>query len=349
MSKKMWTLLLAAVAVVFNVSCCDQSAPEQQKSTKGRLTLTVQTDVVQSKVIDAQTGQDETLNSLDVFIFNNNQDSRQGELDAHFTLPPDTLVNNSISLTVTQGSKVVYVMANAKQINGTDRKISWTGVTNLDTFLAQTVSLANEEIGNYFMWGMDNSVVSTTGVASIELARLISRIKLNALQTDFSGSAYEGTTLTDVRAYLVNVTGNRTIVGGTPVTPVIFNSAARIAADLSAMRITNGLAEELGTIAPNAPMSTARYLYAYANTLTQESVGHSFTRLVIEAKFSSDGDPVYYPINIPNLEGNATYSYSVTIKRPGTLNPDTPITYGALDLTLTITPWNENTNTPLEF
>lgn len=346
----MWFPLLATVAAVCTASGCDQEAPEIQ-NTKGRLALTVITDAVQTKVTDAQTDKDQALHSLDIFIFNDNNDSRKGKLDAHFSIPPEDATNNPVHLTVTQGSKIIYVIANATQLNDTDHKISWTGVTDLTAFLAKTVLLTQEEMGNYFMWGTDSSTVpgSGTGTATINLSRLISRVKLNSLQTDFTGTAYEGTELKEIRAFLVNVTGSRTLTGGVPATPVVLNHGGCVSADLAAMRIPDALAEELGSQPAGTPMSASRYFFAYANPLEQESEGNSFTRLVIEAKFAADDPAVYYPINIPGLEPNATYSYSVTIKRPGTLTPDEPIQYGSIDVTLTVNPWTEKTDTPLEF
>ena len=104
------------------------------------------------------------------------------------------------------------------------------------------------------------------------------------------------------------------------------------------MSIPNGLCDTLGTLTADVPHTTKHYFYAYENNTEYEG---NMTRLVIEAQFQG-GKTYYYPINIKGMTANNTYSYNVVIRRPGSDDPDTPITFEDATISIDIVNWEPN-------
>ena len=68
-----------------------------------------------------------------------------------------------------------------------------------------------------------------------------------------------------------------------------------------------------------------------------------------------DGVTYYYPIpvnqagygltepdeeTVSGISGNCVYSYGITVTRPGSLDPDTPLVPGTLELSLNVNAWD---------
>ena len=78
-----------------------------------------------------------------------------------------------------------------------------------------------------------------------------------------------------------------------------------------------------------------------------EGDGKKFTRVVIEGELN--GITYYYPIAVPELERNNCYSLDITIKRPGSLDPDSDVEKGTLLATVSVLDWDIADNNVVEF
>ena len=110
------------------------------------------------------------------------------------------------------------------------------------------------------------------------------------------------------------------------------------------------LYDETASAITDAGYNTTHTFYCYENMVASESADKKFTKLIIQADMN--GHTYYYPISI-NREGfgydasnghagikrNTSYSVNVTILRPGSLDPDTPVEHSAMTATLNIAPW----------
>ena len=68
---------------------------------------------------------------------------------------------------------------------------------------------------------------------------------------------------------------------------------------------------------------------------------------MIEGKLN--GITYYYPIVLEELERNCCYSLDVTIKRPGSTDPDSEVEKGTILATLTVQDWKVLPETSVEF
>ncbi len=232
------------------------------------------------------------------------------------------------------------ILANVHGLNGQTQP-DWSGITGRELFKRQVISLFNERLDNFTMIGMETITFTKSEAITVEMSRFVAKVVLESVSTDFEGTAYEGTNLLNVRAFLTNVINEKTLNKD--------NTVGNISADgrtvSGNMQIANGLCDTLGTLTANVPHNTNHYFYAYTND-TGDDAG--MTRLVIEALFEG-GRTYYYPINIEGITANNTYSFNVVIKRPGSDDPDTPISFTDATITIAVANWTEHVTDDVVF
>ena len=155
----------------------------------------------------------------------------------------------------------------------------------------------------------------------LQLRPLSGRITLRSVRCDFSGKPYEGAVLRKVRAYLINVSDEVALPGdGEPVPRSWMQVGALNSAELARMAHPELLAAELPDIGSSAVLPGLSF-WAYPNAPQRESLGHPFTRLVLEGEL--EGRRCYYPVNVA-VRRDTELVLDLVITRPGTDDPDTP-------------------------
>ena len=239
---------------------------------------------------------------------------------------------NNLPLDVTPGEKSIYLVANSKKY------APWVGVTTKDKFLLEDVELRTER---YSYFTMSETVKidpdTVTVPLSVTLKRLVAKIVVNSIRTNFSGTPYQGMSLTNAKLYLTNVHGKKTYMGEEPQTQLILNDGGYVEADCTGGALTSCIAENVHTPVGTDGYTTRQYFYCYENLLSEETATDRFTRLVLEAQL--DGNTYYYPIDI-NQEGygwaapsgekgvkrGTIYTYDIVITGPGSDDPESKIT-----------------------
>lgn len=291
------------------------------------------------------------INTLEFFIFNAEGNAAKGTLDAYkkFTTA-DGLTNLEVKSTT--GAKNIYVVANS-------HRADWKGVTTLVEFQEQVSNLSAEDIKDLTMVGSIDATLQPSTSLTLGISRLVAKINLASIKTTFAGTPYDVMKLENVKAYLTNVHSSKLFHNGEIATPIILNSKKCIEADVNSCKF-GVLYDAIPTSIGDAGYNTSHYFFAYENKLETETTDDRFTRLVIEADL--DGITYYYPINI-NQEGygydagnghkgiqrNTEYAINVTIKRPGSTDPDTAVEPGVLTASVTVIPWKLTTTANPEF
>ena len=133
-----------------------------------------------------------------------------------------------------------------------------------------------------------------------------------------------------------------------PDRPLIVNDKKVDADNHADFTINYGFVfEKLTEPINNVGHNTAHHFFAYENVTENKT---DCTKLVLEAEL--DGVIYYYPILINQddyrsaavydhcgVKRNHIYSYNIVVRKPGSLDPNTPIVHGALTVNLTVKDW----------
>ena len=147
----------------------------------------------------------------------------------------------------------------------------------------------------------------------LELTPLLCRVSLRSLQTDFSGRAYAGAQIENVRIFLTGAGCETRLFPEDEAYPSGYDTL------------------------PDASPDTD--LFCYANPALEEGPGSPLTRLVIQADLL--GDTWYYPITIPEPQRNLSYVFDVTLTMTGARTPDEALDAAAARVGLTVREWDE--------
>lgn len=276
----------------------------------------------------------------------------------------------------------------------------FAGVANKTDFLAKTISLdatlngaptATEQESKCLpMSGeiKDGSSASTlnlvntgTNALNVSLSRLVARVSVNSIATDFTNSGmYPNATFELERVFLRDALETASPGVGAyattkPATISWLHDAASLNTNMSNLNkpwLTN--TESTAVAIPSTPVTTAYWFYAFANEETTNR-----TALVLEGKFDADGSgaasspvTVYYPVIVNKnqagtsitdgggagtpvtgqtgtLARNSKYNIGVTIKNIGALTPGATIDPADLTLTVTVDDWVLDIQQDVEF
>ena len=209
----------------------------------------------------------------------------------------------------------------------------WRSVRSLESLEDLPFRLADEDPAAPMLYG--ESAARTMG--QVTLRPMLAKITLHSIGCDFSGRAYAGERLQDVRAYLTYASQEcRPFAPEDP--PSSWLNAGRL--DEAATAALNHPEAILQTL--SASLGGRIYpsdgFYCYPNPSDGTTFGSPVTRLVIEGKLR--GTTYYYPIDLPGLEADVQYRLDVTLTRAGTTDPDTPAVAGSIRLESQVLDWD---------
>ena len=248
------------------------------------------------------------VNNLQVFVF------RGDDLDAYAS------VDNAQELTLscTAGDRVVYALVNAPD---------YSAVPGKAALLAKVSELSANSLSNFEMVGSKSVTLPQSEKVSIDVNRIASRVVLKKITRSFTSEALQALNFKVDAIYLINVAGNTSYdLSAAPAkwynVAENKNELASLLYDAPASLITNGQS-----------YSTAHTFYAYPNDLATNT-----TRLVIETTLGET--KYYYPINLPEMAANKSYEIEeVKITRPGSDNPDEPVSFADATFSINVIDW----------
>ena len=267
-----------------------------------------------------------SLQGLDLLFF---QDGPLYRLDAYQHL--DRISGTRVTGTSSAAARKVVILSNYPRDS-----YAWSGIRSLGSLTDLPFRLADENPDAPMLYGESEA----GKMGQVTLRPMLAQITLRSIACDFSGRAYAGEKLQDVRAYLTYASEEcRPFAPEEP--PAAWLNAGRLdeagtAALAHPEAILRTLAASLGgRIYPSAGF------YCYPNPADGTSFGSPVTRLVIEGKLR--GTTYYYPIDLPGLEADVQYRMDVTLTRAGTTDPDTPAASGSIRLESQVLDWDGRT------
>ena len=308
MKKSIFAFAAALAALV----ACNKNdvAPMQPQNQESLVPceLTVGICGAMTKATAVSADNEAKVNNLQVFVF------RGDDLDAYAS------VDNAQELTLscTAGDRVVYALVNAPD---------YSAVPGKAALLAKVSELSANSLTNFEMVGSKSVTLPQSEKVSIDVNRIASRVVLKKITRSFTSEALQALNFKVDAIYLINVAGNTSYdLSAAPAK--WYNVAenkdelASLLYDAPASLITNGQS-----------YSTAHTFYAYPNDLATNT-----TRLVIETTLGET--KYYYPINLPEMAANKSYEIEeVKITRPGSDNPDEPVSFADATFSINVIDW----------
>jgi len=370
--KKENFLCAALMAVALLCSCSNvANGPNEEQS--GTLKLTVTGTPVSRATGEVPTQADEnTVASVTVGLFDHT--SHVATSITEGTLTSGAITISNVPASTTQD---VIVVANAP--SG-----AFAGATTLDAFRAKTMALTQTS-KNLPMSGEVTGTaikVGSTVSATVNISRLVARVQLASLNTNFSSTgAYANAsfTLDSVFVYKANGTSAVGIVStGTQLvtTNPLYGFGMKIVDGGSVIPAATGLFDALSPskdITSDA-YTTKYYYYTFENYYPKgidENSKLSATKLVLAGTFYPDKNDktksyhVYYPVvvnrdqtgttidntsvNNTGIQRNNIYSIAATISGIGVSSPADFIEPSNLNVQVTVSDWNLTVNQTVNF
>ena len=318
-------LILSTITLIFSVLQGCSKHPQDSDFTEAANRTSVKLAV--------RPSQNTEIHSLDALIFNNDMLQR---LDCYQRI--DNWSEGTHLIGSCSGNKILLLCANLKIER--DQWRQYNSFRKTGTILSE---LENEE--REFPVMTSCTYIKAGDEASINLERLSSEIALRSISCNFSGKPYKGETITDAKAYLINVNACSNIIPqeNVPIERII-NHGGLIEADIDLFQDKSLILCELGTINSTTKFTPCKFI-CYPNTHSEESIGSPFTRLVIEGKIQ--GETWYWPIDInrekggKGIERNRRYIFDINILGKGTKDPNNSITQDMSDIQFVAEKWEE--------
>lgn len=255
-----------------------------------------------------------------------------------------------------RGRKLLVAIANSSM-----KPEEWHRVSSYEGLLEEIACLKDESSSYPLMSGTIRINPEQGYSYEIDMERLVSEICIRSIRADFSGSAYEGKPLTDVKIYLTNVNAACRIMKDSGFRPEMIVNPGFLDIDaLYGFKDRSLLYAELEDAVRTASIHPDIRLFCYPNDSREETPGSPFTRLVIEGRI--DGYRYWYPITVnrgdsgiasggdgKGIGRNCRYVYDITLYRTGTDDPDKPVSKSEVGIVCNVLPWDEKDNVEMTF
>lgn len=339
--------LFILTVIFFAATSCKEReinySDEESLLTISIVDCKIQNGTVRAPSVDGEN----SINNLEILIFRKTGDPSKSILDTYKQLSAADLSDlSSIQIKTTVGEKHIEVIANSHN------SLDINQIHTLEDYHAIIHQLQNDNPGDFLMTGSTDEFLKINTKVSVTMKRMVGRIILANVKTDFSGSPYEGQKISNVKAYLINVKGNKYLYNGESPSEndKIVNRAALSSDDLDLFSDPSMLFEEIPGQIGSEGYGISHSFYCYENSISIENEEDRFTRLVVQADLM--GKTYYYPINVNQenygfedgnnhhgIKRNHSYTISLTILRPGSDDPDIPVDRGIMSLGIVCAPW----------
>lgn len=322
--KKVLYFLAAAAATLGTIACnkdLNQNLPSQnQGQFEEGQKCEVTVGIVGSERTKAtgSTAEDEVaVKMLQIFVF------RGDALDAYGKIAN----KDSLKLSCTAGQRTIYAL-----VNDVDR----SSIKTKTELLAAVSNYSNTLEGGFAMIGSTDKTLPQTGKITVEVNRLASRVIISKITRNFTSAALAAQDLKIEKIWIQNVAAD--INFGLTAAPTTWLNKMNLDAQ------TNKYLSDApnASVANGSAYETPHTFFCYPNPTADDSSEATWcarhSRLVVQVKLGTD--TYYYPITLPVLEYNKSYEIAnLTLTRPGSDNPDVPVTFQDCTFDINIKPW----------
>lgn len=306
-----------------------------------------------TKVASQSAGNETVINNVQVFVFRGGEGSDSGMLDVCASAGfPNSLVGENgsydkLKLKCTAGTREIWAVVN----DATDRTAKGAGVMCKSDLLALTSELKDNGPTRLFMIGSTTEELrSGSAEVSVRVRRVCASVILESVTNDFIAPAYQATGMFRVKScYLMNVPA-MTNFGQSVKSASLTDQKywyARMGAETSSPQkdLIFDRMDPSVEVNYGSACRTAHTFYSYPNSC-EFSRDNSWcpraTMLVVEAELRNgeSWDTCYYPVVLESLESNRQYRVNLTVKRPGSNDPNDPVEFTDMVPVITVDDWD---------
>ena len=353
-------LSAAAVACALLAVSCGKLSQEQSGSVRGtgEVLLTVQFGPSATKVGSQTATNEKSIQNVQIFVFRAGSGGDAGNLEIAASAGFDNPLGESagtysgITVKCSTGQREIWAVVN----DSDDRTVGSDAVATKTEFLALTHELQKSSPAKLLMIGHSGSDTEPAVTLhegkeeiSVPVHRLAASVILESVKNDFSSPAYQKADMFRLEnCYLLNVPGR--INFGETSEPAALPTEywyARLEAETASPKgdlLFDPLAGQV--LDYGSTYSVPHAFYTYPNNCAPSEDASWCARatlLVLEASIQYPNGPVkyYYPVQLGNapLLSNRQYRVNLTIHRPGSLDPNKPVTFDDVTPVITVTDW----------
>ena len=280
---------------------------------------------------------------VDIFIYN----TENHILDSYTRTKFTDYFSEEAFFNSRDGRKIIVIIHNPQHSD-----YVWEDIKTLEAIKKLNMNLELEDSNHRTTYGIYESKVGGIIPNEIETSPLSASIQINSISCDFRNKVYNGSSLTDVKFYLINISSNCKLFETRGNPSSMLNCGGLISSDLENMADPELIYKEYkGIISYNKVYPNVK-LYCYPNQIEEESIGTEFTKLVIEGKI--DGTIYYYPIDINRgdftiensddhigVKKSYNYTFDIVIKETGMDSPYKSINKEFVEFRSSIKEWDD--------
>lgn len=326
----MKTHYLIAAALIMAAACNRiQTSEEEHAMANGTVEVTFTVNGgMETRAGVASTSDEAKVSDIQIFVFD-----KSGKIESYAKADAATL-----TLNVSLGEKDFVALANCPD------DFARNVATKTD-LLTQTSYLKDNGSAKFEMTGSASGNITAAQSVNIEVRRIVSKVVLEKVSTNFTSPYYASKTFKITGIYLINTVATNNF--GLTATTFEWMNQLKLDASNSAASLIQKTGMDQ-TVTSSVPYTTANSFYCYPNPTTSDSTdGSSWsvrkTRLVVEA--SLDGSTCYYSIALPVLERNKIYKITeLNITKRGSANPWEEIKTADASFSITVADWDEESS-----
>jgi len=357
---KKYPILFAGLAVcgLLAASCNKTDMEGLARRADGEVLLSVNFDMPGTKVGAQSLTNEKAIQNVQIFVFRAGSGGDAGNLEiaasSGFDAPLGVTEGSYSGMTVrcSAGQREVWAVVNDSE----DRTAGPGAVSTKSDFLALTHELKNSTATKLLMighsgTGTDPAVTLHEGREEISIGvhRLAASVILESVKNDFSSPAYQKADMFRLEnCYLINVPGR--INFGESSEPSALPTEqwyARLAAETASPKadlLYDTLAGQIVNYGASYTVPHTFYTYPNDCAVSEDASWCArATLLVLEAsiKYPSGWTKYYYPVQLGTgpLMSNKQYRVNLIIHRPGSLDPNRPVTFDDLTPVISVTDW----------
>lgn len=316
------SIIIAAFAAVAALASCQKEFDAQPLAQDNQVLLNVslQSPEAATKATSIVASNETNVNRLQVFIFDSS-----GAVESY-----KSAAGSSLTLSTTTGNKEIYALVNCPDC---------TSISNKTGLLAAISELSSNALNSFAMVGsLQKTVTGTDSDVIVPVKRIVAKISIAKITANFSSPALAAQEFIVKKIYIINVAGNANY-GLTAAPSVWYNKSKYESGPVDALTYDGNVN---ATVTSSSPHSVAHSFYCYPNPTTTDANAGAWsprkTRLVVETTLG--GTTYYYPITMPPIERNKTYTVTeLIVTRPGSDDPDTPVTTKDCTYSVSVQDW----------
>ena len=317
-------LLIASMLPAICLAGCNSTiSTETPETPLVRTTIAVSGNAL-TKATDVTSSDESAIKNLQIFVFD-----ETGAVEYYL----DAGESSTGEIVTKEGKKTVTAVVNAPSLKDVSTRTSLMTMSTL---------LSDNGKGSMIMTGEVEAVLQDGGKINIPVTRIISKVLIKKITSNFASSYYASKTFTVNSIYLINVAGDNTFSASSE--PTIWYNKLGNGNNDSACKAFDLLYDNVGTsLAYKSSYTKDHSFYCYPNLISTETFESVWsprhTMLVVEAQL--DGEKTYYPIELPVIGRNKCIIIEeLIITKKGSDYPYVPVMNGDCDVTVSVVDWD---------